>query len=163
MDISSSLSADDSFLTWEKMCEQTYPRETEIVDLTQTDDEFADNEASDNEDVSPVEILELSLEDLEVQSPLPGSCEFLKNMMDKNTAICNLNDTLETVEYILAQTSQIVDETEDLHNFSSITLVSSNETTEGIEDSVLTVDDEVFEAPSEIEVSSQLKSRRING
>jgi hypothetical protein len=146
-------SSDDSFLTWEKLCEESYPKIGEIIDLTGDDDDIQDNSksyAADDESsknfeadfsASPVEILEESVE--EYSTPLPGSCEFLKNKLDPNTAICNLNDTLEVVEYILAHGhAEDDDNEEELHQISTVTLETTNESAELL-DSVQSVD-EVF-------------------
>lgn len=49
----------------------------------------------------------------------------MKNKLNPNTAICNLNDTLETIEYILAKAEE---EDDEVFELSSLTLVSSGQT-----------------------------------
>lgn len=161
---------DDSFLTWEKMCELSYPKIDAFVDLTAiSDDELldgsasyaADNEASNINDTN----LHVSSQSDEYNSPLPGSCDFLKNRLDPNTAICNLNDTLEAVEFMLAQNKNAADETEKLEHVSSVTLVSTSDDSSDT-DSVYSVEDveEVFESSMDgLVVSPQPKCPRKTG
>lgn len=139
-----TLDPDDSFKTWEKMCEESYPKITEMIDLTSCSESTQNNSLSyaasaDNEETRDdtslllhPEIFEETIH--ETLSPLPGSCDFLKSMLDPNTAICNLNDTLDTVDYILALSRGAHEKEEELQHVSTISIVSSDESVQSVDE-----------------------------
>jgi hypothetical protein len=90
-------SADDSlnsFLTLEKECELSQ-NESAIRELSSYC-EVADDECEETKNEFPIEVRKSSQE-----SPLRGSCDYIKNRLDPNSAIVDLNDTLDAINYIL--------------------------------------------------------------
>lgn len=59
--------------------------------------------------------------------PLRGSFEYIRNLLQPNSDVCNLNDTLEIVEYMLSQDQKKDRERKEEDNNMSIITISSNE------------------------------------
>lgn len=113
-----SLDINDSFLTWEQVCEDSKNKIEVGKEISH--DGYADDE---NDSIYYPEIKK---KPITVSTPITlqrGSCNYLTNLMDQNTAIVDLNDTLEAVEYILTHANPSSDE--DSSKETSIISISS--------------------------------------
>lgn len=158
----------ESFLTWEKKCENS------IIDLTideNDENNSIDGEYADDEDEPSflTKTLNPPQRDTLVpsfSSPQRGSHSYITNLLDPNSALVELNDTLEAVNYILSQGTS---ENEEIP-IESLSSVSINSTTDDSIESVVQATVSRIEDESELTEfhlaamidESNLKSPRIN-
>ena len=123
----------ESFLTWEKMCENSLVDENADKESTrgaQADDEKEVSTASINESIKKKYLQAVPQTDQ--SSPQRGSCNYITNLLDPNSAIVELNDTLDAVNYILRGAYDDDDE-EDIQHLSSITVSSDGSSSSSME------------------------------